>query len=303
MPTDLQTFESCRPLLFSIAYRMLGSAMEAEDMVQETYLRYENAWDQDIQSPKAYLTTIVTRLCLDHLKSAKTQRENYVGAWLPEPMLTSSSPSATVNERESISMAFLVLLENLSPIERAVFLLRDVFDYSYAEIARMVGKSEANCRRYYHRAKQYLVERRPRFEPSSDEQNKLVEGFLHAIATGDVEDLTHMLAEEAMLYGDGGGKVSAVRQPIIGREAVIRFLLLGVYHLLPPDVHIEIAEVNGSPALLFWGQDTLYFVMTFTLVGNQIETIRNVLNPDKLIHIQRHAPPPHSTEGERADLE
>src|SRR5215813_12794287 len=155
MSPETQTFESLRPLLFSIAYRMLGSAMEAEDIVQDAYLRYENAPRDEIKSPKAYLTTIVTRLCLDQLKSAKTQRENYFGTWLPEPLLTAPSPSAIVGEHETISMAFMVLLENLSPIERAVFLLRDVFDYSYAEIAPIVGKSEANCRRYYHLAKQY----------------------------------------------------------------------------------------------------------------------------------------------------
>jgi RNA polymerase sigma-70 factor (ECF subfamily) len=288
MSDDPQSFESYRPLLFSIAYRILGSAMEAEDVVQEAYLRYENA--QDVQSPKAYLTTIITRLCLDELKSAKTQRETYVGTWLPEPVLTSPSPDAILSQHESISMAFLVLLEDLSPIERAIFLLRAVFDYSYAEIARMVGKSEANCRRYYRRAKQYLVERRPRFEPSSSEQRRLVEGFLGAVATGDVEGLTRMLVEDAVFYGDGGGKAPAVREPIVGREAVIRFLVR-IYRLLPAEARIELAEVNGTPSLLFWGSDSLYFVMNFTIVGNQIETIRNILNPDKLAYLNRHSSP------------
>jgi RNA polymerase sigma-70 factor (ECF subfamily) len=284
--TRAQIFEQHRGLLFSIAYRMLGSVMEAEDMVQEAYLRYEKAHDKDVQSPKAYLTTIITRLCLDRLKSARMQRENYVGMWLPEPVLTDSSPGALLGEHESISIAFLVLLENLSPVERAIFLLHDVFEYSFAEIARMVDKSEANCRRYYRRAKQFLVERRPRFEPSTDEQRRLVEGFLQAMATGDVEGLTQMLAEDVVFYGDGGGKVSAVRQPIIGREAVKRFLLLGIYRLLPPGVHLEVAEVNGSPALLLWGYDVHpYFVMTFTFAGNRILAIRNILNPDKLTHI------------------
>jgi RNA polymerase sigma-70 factor (ECF subfamily) len=293
MPTQpaearAQIFEQYRGLLFSIAYRMLGSVMEAEDMVQETYLRYEKAHEKDVQSPKAFLTTIITRLCLDHLKSARIQRENYVGMWLPEPVRTDSSPGTLLGEHESISMAFLVLLENLSPVERAIFLLRDVFEYSFTEIAQMVDKSEANCRRYYRRAKQFLVERRPRFEPSTDEQRKLVESFLQAMATGDVEGLTRMLAEDVVFYGDGGGKVSAVRQPITGREAVKRFLLLGIYRLLPPDVHIEVAEVNGSPALLLWGYDDHpYFVMTFTIAGNQIQAIRNILNPDKLAHIRQ----------------
>ena len=283
--TDVQTFERYRPLLFSIAYRMLGSAMEAEDMVQETYLRYENA--QDIQSIKPYLTTIITHLCLDHLKSASTKRENYVGTWLPEPILTGESPGAIADKHESISMAFLLLLENLTPVERAVLLLRDVFDYTYAEIAPMVDKSEANCRRYYHRAKNFLIERRQRFEPSSAERNKLVEGFLEALGTGDIEALTDMLVEEATLFGDGGGKAPAVRRALVGRDAVIRFLLLGVYRLLPADVHIEIAEVNGALSVLFWGPDRFYFVMNLTVINNQITTIRNVVNPDKLVYIHR----------------
>jgi RNA polymerase sigma-70 factor (ECF subfamily) len=290
MLSDPKTFERYRPLLFSIAYRMLGSAMEAEDMVQEAYLRYEQAQREDIQSPKAYLSTIVTRLCLDHLKAAKTQREDYVGTWLPEPLPTESASSAVVSEHESISMAFLVLLESLSPIERAIFLLRDVFDYRYTEIAGMVGKSEANCRRYYHLAKQYLWERRPRFEPCSDEQNKLVESFLEAAQSGNVEDLTHMLTEEAVFYGDGGGKAPAAKQPIIGREAVIRFLSLGIFRLLPPETRIERVEVNGAPSLLFWGaDDRLYFVMNFTIVNRQINSIRNILNPDKLAYIRQHS--------------
>jgi RNA polymerase sigma-70 factor (ECF subfamily) len=292
-----QQFEQYRGLLFSIAYRMLGSVMEAEDMVQETYLRFEKAQDKDVQSVKAYLTTIITRLCLDQLKSAKMQRENYVGTWLPEPVLTEKSPGAILTEHESISVAFLVLLENLSPIERAVFLLRDVFDYSYAEIARMVDKSEANCRRYYRRAKQFLVERRPRFEPSTDEQRKLVDSFLQAMATGDVEGLTRLLTEDVVFYGDGGGKVAAVRHPITGREAVRRFLLLAISQKLPPGVEIEVAEVNGSPALLLWGYDDRpYFVMTFTIVGNQIQAIRNILNPDKLAHIHHDSLPPSPPE-------
>jgi RNA polymerase sigma-70 factor (ECF subfamily) len=282
---DVQTFERYRPLLFSIAYRMLGSAMEAEDIVQEAYLRYEQA--QDIYSVKAYLTTIVTHLCLDHLKSASTQRENYVGTWLPEPVLTGESPGAIADKHESIAMAFLVLLENLTPVERAVLLLRDVFDYSYAEIAPMVGKSKANCRRYYRRAKQFLVERQPRFEPTSAEQNKLVESFLQAVAAGDIESLTHMLVEDATFFGDGGGKAPAVRQALVGRDAVIRFLLLGVYRLLPADVHIEIAEINGTPSVLFWGPDNFYFVMNLTIINNQITTIRNIVNPDKLVYIHR----------------
>ena len=281
----LETFESYRPLLFSIAYRMLGSALEAEDIVQEAYLRYEKA--QDVQSVKAYLVTIVTRLCLDYLKSAKVQREEYIGTWLPEPVLTGESPGAILDRHESISMAFLIMLERLSPLERAIFLLRDVFDYRYAEIAPIVAKSEANCRRYYRQARQFLRQQ-PRFEPSPAEGNRLVASFLQAAATGDTDGLTNLLVEDVTFYGDGGGKAPALRQPLTGRDAVIRFLLMGVYRLLPADTHVEMAEVNGTPSLLFWGQDgTLYFVMHLTLAYHQITAIRNILNPDKLAYIRR----------------
>jgi RNA polymerase sigma-70 factor, ECF subfamily len=290
MSVKLQTFESYRPLLFSIAYRMLGSAMEAEDIVQEAYLRYQQA--EGVQFAKAYLTTIVTRLCLDHLKSAKVQREEYIGTWLPEPILTGESPGAILDRHESISMAFLVMLEKLSPLERAIFVLRDVFDYRYAEIAPIVDKSEANCRRYYRQARQFLRQERPRFEPSPAEGNRLVESFLQAAATGDTDGLTHLLVEDVTFYGDGGGKVPALRQPLTGRDAVIRFLLVGVCRLLPADTRIEMAEVNGTPSLLFWGQDdTLYFVMHLTLANHQITAIRNILNPDKLAYIRQQLKP------------
>lgn len=282
---DPKVFETYRRYLFSIAYRMLGSVMEAEDMVQETYLRFESAPAEEIDNPKAYLSTIITRLCLDQLKSAQAQRENYTGEWLPEPILTGDSPAALLLERETISTAFLVLLENLSPLERAVFLLRDVFDYSYTEIASMLGKSEANCRQHYHRAKQYLRAYRPRFEPSSDEQRQLVESFFRAVEAGDVESLAHILAEQAMVYGDGGGQVPAAARPVAGREAVIRFLL-GVYRLLPKEMRAEFTEVNGAPGLLFWHQEKLLAVTTFSIAGGQIQAIYNLLNPDKLAHLR-----------------
>src|SRR5262245_28149088 len=185
-----EIFEIYRSLLFSIAYRMVSSVMEAEDIVQETYLRYQAIPGDNIQSPKAFLSRVTTRLCLDHLKSAKAQRETYVGSWLPEPLLTDKTTTTLINDHDMISMAFLVLLENLSPLERAVFLLREVFDYGYTEIAQIVEKSEANCRQYYHRAKQYLVQRRPRFEVVSTDQHKLIAEFLQAVQTGDLETLT-----------------------------------------------------------------------------------------------------------------
>ncbi|MEP6985092.1 MAG: RNA polymerase sigma-70 factor [Chloroflexota bacterium] len=289
-----ELYEQYRHLLFSIAYRMLGSAMEAEDMVQEAFIRYENSHDKDIQSPKAYLTTIVTRLCLDQLKSAKTQREQYIGTWLPEPIFTEQAASPEPDETETLSMAFMVLLENLSPVERAVFLLREVFDYDYAAIAKIVNKNEANCRRYYHLAKQYLVERRPRFEPSSAEQTKLVHQFLQTIAQGDIDGLTHMLSEDIVMYADGGGKAPVARIPQQGREAVTR-LIMGVFRWLTPDTRIQLHDVNGSLSLVVWQGDALVFIMNFNIVDNQIMTIRNVINPDKLNYIA-HSDAPTSSE-------
>jgi RNA polymerase sigma-70 factor (ECF subfamily) len=178
------------------------------------------------------------------------------------------------------------LLENLSPLERAVFLLRDVFDYSYAEISSMLGKREDNCRQHYHRAKQYLREHRPRFEPSSNEQKQLVESFFRAVEAGDVEVLTHILAEQAVVYGDGGGQVPTAPRPVTGREAVIR-LLLGVYRLAPQEMRVEFNEINGTPGLLLWQQTQLLAAMTFSIAGGQIQAIFNLLNPDKLAHLYR----------------
>ena len=285
MSNSLQTFEIYRPLLFSIAYRMLGSAMEAEDILQEAYVRYQNTSEGEIQSPKAYLTTIVTRLCLDSLKSAKSRREEYPGIWLPEPILTGDTPAAILGRRETISTAFLVLIENLSPVERAVFLLREVFDYSYAEIAEIIGKSQESCRQHYHRAKKYLVERRPRFEPAPDEQKKLVEGFFEALSNGDIDGLAQLLAEDVSMRGDGGGKVPATIRPLLGKEAVLR-LLAGIYHLLPPGWRGELLEVNGSPALAFFQGDELLFLTTFGFDKGRIQDIFNMLNPDKLAGIK-----------------
>lgn len=297
---DTELYEQYRHLLFSIAYRMLGSAMEAEDMVQEAFLRYKNTQDKDIQSPKAYLTTIVTRLCLDQLKSAKTQREQYIGTWLPEPIFTEQAANPEPEETETLSMAFMVLLENLSPVERAVFLLREVFDYDYAAIAKIVNKSEVNCRRYYHLAKQYLVERRPRFEPSSAEQNKLVHQFMQAIVEGDMEALTHTLAQDIIMYADSGGKAPAARIPQRGHQAVTR-LLFGVFRQATPDMRYELHDINGSISLVVWQADVLILVMNFEIVDNQITCIRNILNPDKLAFMNQSPTPPVGSDIPAAD--
>ncbi|MCL4297301.1 MAG: RNA polymerase sigma-70 factor [Anaerolineae bacterium] len=281
---QVKTFELYRPLLFSIAYRMLGSVMEAEDMVQETYLRYSNA-STPIESPKAFLTTITTRLCLDRLKSAKRRREEYIGPWLPEPLRTDEAALTPLDKYEMISMAALVLLENLSPLERAVFLLREVFDYDYTEIAGIVEKSETNCRQIYHRAKQYLQQHRPRFKPSPAAQHKLATGFLQAIQTGDVEGLTALLTKDATLWSDGGGKASAARHPVVGKERIARLLLVS-YRKRPDNADIELAEVNGVLSILYRVADQVIGVMSFGGNETGITDIWTVWNPDKLQHLQ-----------------
>jgi len=283
--TAAQIFESYRPLLFSIAYRMVGRVMEAEDMVQEAYLRYLAVDPETVQSHKAFLTTIVTRLCLDHLKSARVQREEYVGPWLPEPLITEDSPARRLDQKESITMAFLVLLEKLSPVERAVFLLREVFDYDYAAIASIVEKSEANCRQLYSRAKRHLLAQRPRFAASQDEQRALIDGFLRAISTGDEETLVTLLADDVQLWSDGGGKVTAARRPLFGRDRVVRFLF-GIYNKRPSDMHVALRETNGTQSLLIYVDGQVFGVMNFSVADGKIQEIRTVLNPDKLRHLQ-----------------
>jgi RNA polymerase sigma-70 factor (ECF subfamily) len=291
-----EEFQAYRPLLFSIAYRMTGSASEAEDIVQDSYLRYRAAQSRgsqgeqdEIRSPKAYLSAIVTRLCLDHLSSARVTREQYIGPWLPEPVLTRDEAVAAlqkIEQRESIATAFLVLLESLNPQERAVFLLREVFEYEHAEIAEMLGLSVANCRQIFHRAQRRIAERRPRFEPSHEAQRRLVERFLRACQQGDMAALTEALAEDVVSWSDGGGKVSAARHPILGRENVVR-LVLGLMRKGPADLRLEIAEINGAPGLLIFAGESLWFVGTFAIANERIQALHAVLNPDKLAYIRR----------------
>ena len=280
----LDLFETHQPLLFSIAYRMLGSAMEAEDMVQEAFLRWQAAEPAQVQSPKAYLSAIVTRLCLDQLKAARNQRETYIGPWLPEPLLTAEAPPALLDKKEMISMAFLVLLEQLSPVERAVFLLREVFEYEYGEISAVVERSEENCRQLYSRAKKYLVAQRPRFAPAAEEQQRLVRGFHEVLQTGDVAVMAELLAEDVTHWSDGGGKVFAATKPLVGREAVLRFYN-GLWRTKPADLRTELAEVNGEPAILFWVGTGLMAVFAFEVVAGKITAVRSILNPDKLRRI------------------
>lgn len=284
-----ESFEGYRPLLFSIAYRMLGSASDAEDMLQETYLRYRSAESREIHELKAYLCTIVTHLCLDFLKSARIQRESYIGPWLPEPVLTGEqyiNPFETAEQHESVSLAFLVLLESLTPPERAVFLLHEIFDFDYREIAEMIGKSAANCRQLCHRAKTYIAERHHRFDASRETHLRLINRFLIACQEGDMQGLQEILAQDVTNWGDGGGKVLTARRPIIGVEAVTRFwLALG--RKAPSGLTFSIADVNGCPAVLLWVDNALYAVVAFDVADEKIQAIRDVLNPDKLAYIGR----------------
>jgi RNA polymerase sigma-70 factor (ECF subfamily) len=286
-----EIFESVRPLLFSIAYRMLGSAMDAEDIVQEAWLRYRTADPVAIESPKAYLSTIVTRLSINQLNSARVQRESYIGPWLPEPLLTEGaalpvwglqSPAQHLAQHDAISMAFLVLLERLTPAERAVFLLREVFEYDYAEIAAILEKSEAACRQLFSRARRYVSEHRPRFEGSAEAHERLVESFLRAVEAGDVDGLTELLAEDVVLWTDGGGKVFAALNPIEGRQNAIRFII-GSQRFASGPYRAEIAMVNGRSAVLLRLEDGgVFLVINLETDEKRIRAFHIVGNPDKL---------------------
>lgn len=281
-------FEDHRPWLLSIAYRMLGTVAEAEDVVQEAYLRYQAANRDDIREPRAFLTTVVTRLCLDVLKSARAQRETYYGPWLPEPLLTDEdSPASQVGRLESLSVAFLLLLEQLSPAERAVFLLREVFDYGYGEIAAIVGKDEAACRQLLHRARQHLHGNRPRFTASPDAQRQMLEQFLRVTEAGDLDGLTALLCDDIEIWSDGGGKVTAAARPVQGRDKAAK-VFLGIARTAPPGLQFEIAQINGGPAALFRLADGKpYAVISLDIEADRIARIHILVNPDKLAHLKR----------------
>jgi RNA polymerase sigma-70 factor (TIGR02957 family) len=286
-------FESYRPLLFSIAYRMLGSASDAEDVIQDSWVRSADAQPSDLRSTKAWLTTVVTRLCLDRLKSARAAREQYVGPWLPEPVLTSSEerPDAMLQRDESVTLAFLVLLETLSAEERAVFLLKEVFDYSHDEIAGMLEMTAANARQILHRAKARVAERRPRFTGDPDAKRAMAKRFLAALSANDPAALTGLLAEDVGFWGDGGGKVTASRRPLSGRDAVLN-LLLGINRVAAaqgvlPDVSVNVIDVNFEPALAMRIRGQLDSIYALEIRDGAIQAIRAVRNPDKLAFIER----------------
>lgn len=288
MPTSrTEAFNKYRKMLFSIAYRMLGSVADAEDIVQEAFIRWQQVSGTEVRSPKSYLSSVVTRLCIDHLRSAKVRREEYVGSWLPEPLLTDGSldVAETIELDETLSMAFLVLLERLTPVERAVFLLREVFDYDYAEISRIVGKSEANCRQIARRARESVAAQRPRFEASAEQEERLMGSFLKACFSGDMEGLLSLLSEDVILYSDGGGKTRAALNPIHGADKVARFFF-GILRQVPPGFTVRRTLVNGRPGLVgFFGDGRPQNVATLDVSKGKVQAIRLVLNPEKLRNV------------------
>jgi len=288
----LQVFNHERDRLFALAYRMLGSVEDAEDILQETFLRWHQTPFETVESPPAWLTTVVTRIALNQLASARVTRESYIGPWLPEPLLTpdGSSPSDHAELSDSLSIAFLTVLERLSPRERAVFLLRDVFGYEYDEIARMVELTEINCRQVFHRAKQRLDERKVRFPPNVETHRQLLEKFARAITDGDVDGVVDLLASDAVLWADGGGRVpAAARRPVRGSNAVARFLV-GVRRKVGLG-EVAMRVINGRLALLATLDGALQRVVSIDVQGGRIAGIYVVANPEKLRPLARSLMP------------
>jgi RNA polymerase sigma-70 factor, ECF subfamily len=277
---DGPTFEAHRPLLFSIAYRMLGSVSEAEDVVQDAWLRARQDEHADVRYPRAYLTTIVTRLCIDHLRSAERTRMEYPGPWLPEPLAAPNQESAEL--ASSLTTAFLVLLEQLAPAERAVFLLREVFELDFEEIARSVGKSEVNTRQILTRARGRLRQSRPRFTVSRGESKEIVQRFRDACVTGNVEELMAVLHADATFVADGGGKAAAPTSPVLGAERIAEFLIGIVGKVRWSESDPQLVTINGAPGLLVRHPISGNGTYSFDIADGRIRTIYVVRNPDKL---------------------
>jgi RNA polymerase sigma-70 factor, ECF subfamily len=292
MTTRTTVYQELRPLLFSIAYRMVGSTSDAEDIVQEAFLGFHRASRRgtDIASPKAWLTTVTTRLAINHVQSARVRRERYVGTWLPEPLVTEPEPGGLMqaaDTADSLSLAFLVLLESLGPVERAVFLLREVFDYDYDEIAAVVGKSPDNCRQIAVRARRQIQARKPRFEASRRKREELSRRFFEAVEADDTQGLVGLLAADVVVYGDGGGKAPVILRPLYGRERVVQ--LFGQFRLFSQRLgvrSIRYAEVNGQPGALYLDADGHpVAVVSLDIADGLVQTVRTIANPDKLRHL------------------
>lgn len=286
-----EIYEELRSLLFSIAYRMLSGVSDAEDVVQEAFLRYHRAVSDGakIDSPKAFLSAVTTRLSIDQLRSARVRRETYVGTWLPEPLLTDGSapdPSEQAAMADSLSMAFLLMLERLSPVERAVFLLHDTFSYDYREVAGIVGKSEANCRQIATRARRHVTENAPRFEASRHRRDELADRFVAAVGGRDLDGLVELLAADVVIQGDNGGMRPSWPRPIVGRDKVARLLLGLAEQIGELGATLTRTEVNGQPgAVVRDAQGQLVNVFEFDILDGLVQTVRSVINRDKLHHL------------------
>jgi RNA polymerase sigma-70 factor, ECF subfamily len=283
-PDPLAAFDEYRKLLFSIAYRMLGTVADAEDVLQDAFIRWQQAPRGEIRSPKAFLVTIVSRLCITHLQSARAQREEYVGQWLPEPVVTdaASDPTSAMWAGESISMAFLVLLERLNPIERAVFLLREVFEYDYAEIAAAVGRTETNCRQILRRAREHVHAARPRFTPSARKQTDLLARFVHAATNGDLDSLVALLASDAELHTDGGGKAPALPNLVHGATKIARAILGGMAKFAPKTFVTRLVEINGEPGFVSYFNGKPAIALVLHIADDNVQKIFAISNPAKL---------------------
>jgi len=283
---DAETFLGLRPALFAVAYRMLGSATEAEDVLQEAYLRWATRGGEPVATPKAYLTTIVTRLCIDQSRSARARRQTYTGPWLPEPVETQPpDPTAGAELADSLSLAFLVLLEELRPAERAAFLLHDVFDYPYPEIARMIDRSEANCRQLVSRARRSVDARRRHFDADRAQGRELTRRFIVACGTGDLEGLVTLLADDVVVWTDGGGRVRAAVRPVVGVDRSSRFLL-SVARRIPAGTTSREVSLNGQPGIVFEYDGTVTVALALDVIGGRVAGVRVVTNPDKLVALQ-----------------
>jgi RNA polymerase sigma-70 factor (ECF subfamily) len=285
--TRAEEFEELRPLLFSIAYRILGSVAEAEDAVQETWLRFESS-PTEPRSTKAFLSAVVTRISIDVLRSARVRREEYVGPWFPEPLLTDpyEDPARSAELADSVSMAALVLLERLTPLERAVFVLREVFGFGFPEVAAAVERSEAACRQLAVRARRHMDVGRPRFEADRREREELAARFFDALRDGDVDGLRELLAADVQMVGDGGGKAPAFARTVVGADRVARVLASGFPLLARVDARVEPHELNGQPGAILRDRDGgVVGTLVLDVLGGRIQAIRSVANPDKLHHL------------------
>ena len=286
MPDADRTFEEHRPALGRLAYRMLGSLSDADDVLQEAYLRWTHADRAAVEAPRAYLASIVTRLCIDRRQAIEARKESYIGPWLPEPVVepAAADPGGRLEAAESVSLAFLVVLESLAPAERAAYLLRRAFDYEYAEIAAILGRSEPACRQLVSRAEARVLERRPRFEADPAEAERLTGAFLHACSTGDLDGLVGLLAADAVAVSDGGGRATAALAPIRGAERVARFFV-GLLRKAPPGLELRRVRVNGRPGVLAVLDGQAVNVLTLDVVAGRVAACYVVRNPDKLARV------------------